>query len=115
MDVNDLGTLTKHNFSLIIVDIPYRYKLKGSVFYEVAYKYKEIDNMVKSFKDLTLSPLWRFIIFHSTSQSVVVATALKEHTHAFETMCWYVRNLFILITCLLSPDNLISPFLIFML
>lgn len=88
IDVKEISTIPKRDFALAIADIPYGYKLRGSTLDDTPYKYKEIDHMIKSFKELTQSPIWRFIIFHSTSQSAAVATALKEHAHAFETMCW---------------------------
>ena len=55
---------------------------------DVPFKYPQIEKMVKDFAGLTIAPLWRIVIFHSTGQSLSITTALKSRCHATEHMHW---------------------------
>lgn len=88
-DVKDmLGCAPKRDYSLAIADIPYGYRLKGSVNDEVAYSYAQINLMIQSFKQLTTSNLWRMVVFHSTNQAAAVAKAMKDNLHGYEVGAW---------------------------
>ena len=85
---NMLDILPKRHYTLLVADIPYGFRITGSMFDDVPFKYPQIEKMVKDFAELTLAPLWRIVIFHSMGQSLSVTTALKSRCHATEHMHW---------------------------
>ena len=85
---NMLSILPKRHYTLLIADIPYGFRITGSMYDDMPYKYPQIEKMVKDFAELTLAPLWRIVIFHSMGQSLSVATTLKSRCHATEHMHW---------------------------
>ena len=85
---NMLDILPKRHYTLLVADIPYGFRITGSMFDDVSFKYPQIEKMVKDFAELTLAPLWRIVIFHSMGQSLSVTTALKSRCHATKHMHW---------------------------
>ena len=83
---NMLSILPKRHYTLLIVDIPYGFRITGSMYDDVPFKYPQIEKMVKDFAELTLAPLWRIVNFHIMGQSLSVTTALKACCHATEHM-----------------------------
>ena len=73
---------------LLIANIPYGFRIIGSMYDDVPFKYPQIEKMVKDFAELTLVPLWRIVIFHSMGQSLYVTTVLKSRCDATEHMHW---------------------------
>ena len=65
-----LEILPKRHYRLLIVDIPYGFRIMGSTYDDMPYKYPQIEKMIKDFAKLTLTPLWRIVIFHSMGQSL---------------------------------------------
>ena len=93
-DVADMGNLLpKKDYSLLIADIPYGFRLAGSVNDEEPFKYIQLEKMIKAFSQLTTAPLWRIIIFHSRDQSYSVSKALMTTCHAVEGLMWYLSCL----------------------
>ena len=86
--LNMLSILPKRHYTLLIADIPYGFRITGSMYDNVPYKYPQIEKMVKDFVELTLAPLRRIMIFHSMGQLLSVTTALKSRCHAIEHMHW---------------------------
>ena len=92
-DVADMLKLVpKKEYSLLIADIPYGFRLAGSVNDEEPFKYIQLEKMIKDFARLTMAPLWRVIIFHSRDQSYSVSKALMTTCHAVEGLTWYFLN-----------------------
>ena len=89
-----LDLLPRRHYTLLIADIPYGFRIVGSTYDDVPFKYPQIEKMVKDFAELTLAPLWRIIIFHSMGQSLSVTTTLKSRCHATEHMHWCVTICF---------------------
>ena len=88
-DVNNMfDILPKTHYTLLVEDIPDGFKISGSTYDDMPYKYPQIEKMVKDFAQLTLAPLWRIIIFHSMGQALSVMIALKSRCHAIEHMHW---------------------------
>ena len=77
---NVLDILPKRHYTLLMADIPSGFQISGSTYDDVAYKYPQIENMVKE--------LWRIVIFHSMGQALSVTIALKSRCHATEHMHW---------------------------
>ncbi len=90
-DVADMTKLLpKKDYTLMIADIPYGFRLAGSVNDEEPYKYNQLERMIKDFANLTTAPLWRVVIFHSRDQSYSVSKALLTTCHAVEGLTWLV-------------------------
>ena len=79
-----LKLLPKKGYSLLIVDIPYGFRLAGSANDEEPFKYIQLEKMIKEFARLTTTPLWRVVIFHSHDQSYSVSMALMITSHTVE-------------------------------
>ena len=62
---NMLDILPKWHYTLLVADIPYGFRVSGSTYDDVPYKYPQIEKLVKDFTKLTLAPLWHIVIFHS--------------------------------------------------
>ena len=71
---NMLSILPKRHYTLLIANISYGFRITGSMYDDVPYKYPQIEKMVKNFSEFTLAPLWRIVIFHSMGQSLSVTT-----------------------------------------
>jgi hypothetical protein len=83
-----LKLLPRKDYTLPIADIPYGFRLAGSINDEEPYKYAQLDKMVKDFAQLTIAPLWRVLIFHSRDQTYSVTKALRNTCHAVEGLTW---------------------------
>ncbi|KAJ7514498.1 hypothetical protein O6H91_23G046600 [Diphasiastrum complanatum] len=68
----------KHEYTLAIADIPYGFRMPGSINDLKPFSYPQIMKLVIDFAALTTSSLWRCVIFHSMAQSSSV------------TLVWYV-------------------------
>ena len=72
----------------MIADIPYGFRLAGSINDEEPFKYNQLERMIKDFAKLTTATLWRIVIFHSRDQAYSVSKALKSTCHAVEGLTW---------------------------
>ena len=54
---NILNILLKRHYILLIVDIPYGFRITRSIYDDKTFKYPQIEKMVKDFAELTLAPL----------------------------------------------------------
>ena len=73
----------------MLANIPYGFHLAGSVNDDEPFKYTQLEKMIKDFAELTTTPLWRVVIFHSRDQSYLVSKALMTTCHAVEGLTWY--------------------------
>ena len=85
---NMLDILPKRHSRLLVMDIPYGFRIMGSTYDGVPSKYPQIERMVKDIVELTLAPLCQIVIFHSMGQALSVNTTLKLRCHATEHMDW---------------------------
>ena len=53
---NMLRILLKMHYTLLIADIPYEFRIMGSMYDDVPFKYPQIEKMVKDFVELSLAP-----------------------------------------------------------
>ena len=57
-DVSEMQRLLpRKDYSLMIADIPYGFRLAGSINDEEPYKYNQLEKMIKDFASLTTMPL----------------------------------------------------------
>ena len=73
--VEMIQILRKKEYTLLVADIPYSFRMAGSSFDEEPFRFKQLEKMVKDFADLTTAGLWRIVIFHSMDQCYSVAQA----------------------------------------
>ena len=57
--------LPKKEYTLMIVDIPYGFRMAGSSYDDEPFRFKQLENMVKDFVELMTACLWRIVVFHS--------------------------------------------------
>ena len=89
-DVAELSSkLPKKDYSLLIADIPYGFRMAGSSYDDEPFRFKQLEKMVKDFAELTTASLWRIVIFHSMDQGYSVAQALRSRCHGIENLAWY--------------------------
>ena len=81
--------LPKKDYSLLIADIPYGFRMAGSSYDDEPFRFKQLEKMVKDFAELTTASLWRIVIFHSMDQGYSVAQALRSRCHGIENLAWY--------------------------
>lgn len=70
------------DYTLAVADIPYGYKFNGAENDEEPFSEEDCEYMMNSFLDCNTSPIWRFVIFHSTTQSEMVHRVLKKFCNA---------------------------------
>ena len=89
-DVAELSSkLPKKEYSLLVADIPYGFRMAGSSYDDEPFRFKQLEKMVKDFAELTTASLWRIVIFHSMDQGYSVAQALRSRCHGIENLAWY--------------------------
>ena len=89
-DVAELSSkLPKKEYSLLVADIPYGFRMAGSPYDDEPFRFKQLEKMVKDFAELTTASLWRIVIFHSMDQGYSVAQALRSRCHGIENLAWY--------------------------
>ena len=94
-DVAELSSkLPKKEYSLLVADIPYGFRMAGSSYDDEPFRFKQLEKMVKDFAELTTASLWRIVIFHSMDQGYSVAQALRSRCHGIENLAWYGFNSF---------------------
>ena len=67
-DCANIANLVPKEYSLVIEDIPHGYNIKNITYDCEPYIYQLFNKVVSSFIDVTTSPLWRFLVFHSDVQ-----------------------------------------------
>ena len=94
-DVAEMSSkLPKKDYSLLIADIPYGFRMAGSSYDDEPFRFKQLEKMVKDFAELTTASLWRIVIFHSMDQGYSVAQALRSRCHGIENLAWYGLDFF---------------------
>ena len=88
-DVADmLQVLPKKDYTLLIADIPYGFRMAGSSYDDTPFLFKQLNKIIKDFAQLTTTPLWRIVIFHSMDQGYSVSQALRSTCHGVENLAW---------------------------
>ena len=65
--------LSKKEYTLLIADIPYGFRMAGSSYDDDPFRFKQVEKMVKDFSELAATRLWRIMVFHSMDQGYFVA------------------------------------------
>jgi hypothetical protein len=67
----------KKEYSLVIVDIPHGYNIQNIGYDTEPYTYQAFSKVVMGFTEVTTSPFWRFLVFHSDTQQGLVQSSFK--------------------------------------
>ena len=84
--VDMLQVLPKKDYTLLIANIPYGFRMAGSSYDDTPFIFKQLDKMIKDFPQLTTTPLWRIVIFHSMDQGYSMSQVLRSTCHAIENL-----------------------------
>ena len=77
-DCEDIAKLVpKSHYALVIADIPHGFNIPNICYDNDPYTYQAFNKVVAGFKEVTSSPLWRFVTFHSDTQLVMILTSVK--------------------------------------
>ena len=67
-DCEDIAKLIhKRDYALVIADIPHGLNIPNIDYDSDPYTYQALSKVVAGFVEVTLSPLWRFVTFHSNT------------------------------------------------
>jgi hypothetical protein len=58
----------KKKYSLVIADISHSYNIQNIEYDTKPYTYQDFNKVVMGFTEVTTSPFWRFLVFHSDTQ-----------------------------------------------
>ena len=67
----------KKEYSLVIVDIPHGYNIQNIGYAIEPYTYQDFNKVIMGFIEVTKSPFWRFLFFHSYTQQGLVQSSFK--------------------------------------
>ena len=87
-DVAEIIQMLPKEYTLLIVDIPYRFRMDGSSYDGEPCRFKLLEKMVEDFTELTTTSLWRIVVFHSMDQGYSAAQALRSCFHGVENLAW---------------------------
>ena len=59
------------------MDIPHGYNIQKNGYDSEPYTYKTFNKVVMGFMEVTTSPFWRFLVFHSDTQQGLVQSSFK--------------------------------------
>jgi hypothetical protein len=67
----------KKKYSLVIADIPHGYNIQNIGYDTDPYTYQDFSKVAMGFIEVTTSPFWRFLVFHSDTQQGLVQSSFK--------------------------------------
>ncbi len=81
------------DFTLIIADIPYGFKIKDSRFDDEPFKVKDYTDFIEGLLKVTTAKHWRLVTFHSSMQFGLVEACSKKYFGSpdqagYENMVW---------------------------
>ena len=85
---NIANLVPKKEYSLVIADIPHGYNIKNIIDDCDPYTFQSFNKVVSRFVDVTTSPLWRFLVFHSDVQGGAVLMAFKDKENSRKQLYW---------------------------
>ena len=88
-DCADIANLVpKKEYALVIADIPHGYNIRNTTYDCEPYTYQSFSKVVSGFVDVTTSPLWRFVVFHSDTQLGGLLTAFRGKGKKRKQLHW---------------------------
>ena len=88
-DCEDIAKLVpKRDYALVIADIPHGFNIPNVCYDIDPYTYQAFNKLVAGFKEVTSSPLWRFVTFHSDTQLAMLLSSFKGKTNSRMQLTW---------------------------
>jgi hypothetical protein len=78
----------KKEYSLVIADISHGYNIPNIEYDTDPYTYQDFSKVVMGFIEVTTSPLWRFLVFHSDTQQGLVQSSFKGKEKTRRQFIW---------------------------
>ena len=77
-------------YMLLIADIPYGFRMIGSMYDDEPFRFKQLDKMVfKGFRGFDHNELVENSGLHSMDQGYSMAQTLRSCCHGVENLAWY--------------------------
>jgi len=78
-DCEDIAKLIpERDYVLVIADIPHGFNISNIDYDSDSYTYQALSKVVAGFVEVTSSPLWRFVTFHSDTQLAMLLSSFKR-------------------------------------
>jgi len=74
--------IPKMDYALVIADIPHGFNIPNIDYDSDPYTYQALSKVVAEFVEVTSSPLWRFVTFHSDTQLAILLSRFKGKTNS---------------------------------
>ena len=88
-DCEDIAKLIpKRDYALVIADIPHGFNIPNIYYDSDPYTYQAFNKVVAGFVEVTSSPLWRFVTFHSDTQLAMILSSFKGKTNSRMRLTW---------------------------
>ena len=88
-DCEDIAKLMpKREYALVIVDISHGFNIPNIDYDSDPYTYQALSKVVAGFVEVTSSPLWRFVTFHSDTQLAMLLSSFKGKTNSRMQLTW---------------------------
>ena len=88
-DYEDIAKLIpKRDYSLVIADIPHGFNIPNIYYDSDSYTYQALKKVVAGFVEVTSSPLWRFVTFHSDTQLAMILSSFKGKANSRMQLTW---------------------------
>ena len=88
-DLEDIAKLVpKRDYALVIADIPHGFNIPNIDYDSDPYTYQAFSKLAAGFVEVTSSPLWRFVTFHSDTQLAMILSSFKGKTNSRMQLTW---------------------------
>ena len=88
-DCEDIAKLIpKRDYALVIADIPHGFNTPIIDYDSDPYTYQALSKVVARFVEVTSSPLWRFVTFHSDTQLAMILSSFSGKTNSRIQLTW---------------------------
>ena len=82
-DCEDIAKpIPKRDYALVIADIPHGFNIPNIDYDSDPYTYQALSKVVAGFVEVTSSPLWRFVTFHSDTQLPMMFSSFMGKTNS---------------------------------
>ena len=88
-----VGTVKPQNFTLVIADLPYGFRIKDNCYDDHPFRNSEFNEFINGVKQITTAKHWRLVVFHSSMQAGMVEASFKNQFGSpaqagYESMVW---------------------------
>ena len=80
--------IPKRDYALVIADISHGFNIPNIDYDSDPYTYQALSKVVAGFVEVTSSPLWRFVTFHSDTQLAMILSSFKGKTNSRMQLTW---------------------------